>query len=151
MANQNICKAVIKFYRHNGAFAGKHKIRAREQPTEARGLRGRNSYTGSAARFGAGDYAACTRRSVGESGVAGRRGNDRSSGSVCSGHSSQRQSAVSAAGGLVASAQRCSAAACRRRKRAPQRHAKGASPSCTSACAFSWLESEKRAGQRAHA
>lgn len=45
-------------------------------------------------------YAECTRRSVGESGVAGLRGSDRSSGSVCSGHSSQRQSGADAAGGL---------------------------------------------------
>lgn len=45
-------------------------------------------------------YAEWTRRSVGESGVAGLRGRDRSSGSVCSGHSSQRQSGAVATGGL---------------------------------------------------
>lgn len=58
------------------------------------------------ARAARGHYAACTRRSAGESGVAGRRGRDRSSGSVCSGHSSQRQSGAVAAGGLPASGDR---------------------------------------------
>lgn len=109
-------------------------------------LLGRNSYTGSASRGARPDarayYAECTRKSVGESGVAGLLGKDKSSGSVCSGQSSQRQSGAMAAGGLGVSGSQllpehlCRAAACRRLNLAPQRHAKGASPSWTSAWAF---------------